>query len=261
VDGQDPIAEQALGALAGGIVALGLGGGPDALVAGQVVSAAATGVSRSLRERLNRLFEEREAFVFDRAAQLAGISPEIVLQRLSETPVRQELLLGTLRAAQRATALEQLVLLAKSLAAGSTAADAAASTETAFVRAIADCDTAHIQVLGLFGRTSNELGIGNGQPAFDTPATVINTSQLGIARPDLEPVLDHVLATLLRHGLLVARPAGGGAILQAPVPSAARDKIIQNWQLTDFGELFQERVKAVGYLVGPATPATRSEDR
>lgn len=113
------------------------------------------------------------------------------------------LLLGeALAAAARATEDARIGALGRSL---STAAvdGATIQAETLFVRAVADLDLVHVRVLAAFKKSSNELGLGSGEPDFDGTVSSLNRTQLSeYVFPDLVAVLEPVIATLTRHALL-----------------------------------------------------------
>ena len=226
--------------LAAGVgAAIGLVGRPPGSIVGAVV---APGVARALRafiERSTARQWDRADRLIKMAAKLAGVEVDVLFARLQGTPDREELLLRTLRAAGEASAEHKLVALAKSLASWSAGTAEQVQWESVFVRVIADLDGVHIDLLDKFRWSAKRLGLGEGDPAFDTPPTSLNGVELEMVVPHLKEIVDSVLATLVRHGLLAystqtAVTYGGGTALPA------------TWALTSFGADLLDRLELVG---------------
>lgn len=74
---------------------------------------------------------------------------------------------------------------------------------------------------------------------FDTPPSALNLAQLQVAVPHLQDIVDSILATLVRHGVLAyathtAATWGGGT----PLPPV--------WSLTPFGRAVLDRLEMIG---------------
>jgi hypothetical protein len=131
------------------------------------------------------------------------------------------------------------VLYAVSLAAGVLTDDAAeVQWETLFVRAIDDLDPAHIELLDLFPKTANQLGLGSGAAEFDAPVNSLNSEQLDIVAGHL-PNRASLLAVLERHGLIIGYTATGGMAFSIGAAQLS-------FAITDFGSEVHERLAAVG---------------
>jgi hypothetical protein len=146
-----------------------------------------------------------------------------------------------LRAAEESASAEKLILLAISLATAARAeADADVDWELSFVSALDGLGQAHIQTIKCFLKTANQLGLGNGTDEFDNVPEALNRVQLVMGAPHLEPILDPVLATLERQGLV--RTTAGASVYDGSAPTLFR--------LTDFGGTFVKRIREVGHILG-----------
>lgn len=174
------------------------------------------------------------------------------MDRLEADPVREDLLLRTLRAAEESAYGEKLVLLAMSLAAGARVNDERdVQWEAVFVQALADLGTIHVDTPRCFTRTPNELGLADGYGEFDEPSHVLNSLHLVTALPRLDPVLDATLSTLERHGLVRETSGSGTALIDGPRPP------LHIWQITPFGRSFTDRLMVVGQAISGAADASR----
>jgi hypothetical protein len=225
-------------AAAGAGASIGLVGGPIGSVVGAAVAPVLARGLRAVFERYSRRQWARADRVLHLAAELAGIDDEELIERLRRTPEKEELLVRTVRAAAEAAVERKLVALAKSLAATTVGGDEEVQWEAVFVRALSDLDTVHINLLERFTWSANALGLGDGGPEFTTSPASLSSVQLAIAVPHLENVVDAVLATLVRHGLLAFASHtnvtyGGGS----PAPST--------WSLTPFGRTVLSRLGVI----------------
>jgi hypothetical protein len=110
--------------------------------------------------------------------------------------------------------------------------------ETAFVRALSDLDRLHIGLLERFTWTGNRL-FGGDTPGLDQPVAALNDGQLKTVMPEFGDVLESLLATLQRHGLIEPLETAG------PVLGGGRGPLT-TWQITEFGTRFVERMQDVG---------------
>jgi hypothetical protein len=152
------------------------------------------------------------------------------------------MLIKALKAAQDSALDGKLLLLAQSLGEVASSEDADVIGETAFVRALDECDVAHCAVLVTFTRTANEIGLGNGSSDFDAPAMgSLNYAQLGRVLPALAPLLDQLLGTLQRHGLVRERSSGGGMSFSGGYSAGN----LSLWEITPLGQTFVARLESL----------------
>lgn len=230
------------GSLAGASVGALLSGNAGALV-GAVIGPTATVAVDRIVGQLRRERGLRASFTLQVAADKLGTTTDELLRQLTSNPAREELLTRSLRAAQDAGLVGKLVLLGHAMARGADSDAASVFGETAFVRALDDCDIAHISVLAGFTQSPNELGLGNGDAEFNTPGSGdLNTAQLSLAFPQFEEHLDHLLATLQRHGLVASRTAATGFL------GMVTDGSIEGWRITRLGRDFLTRIAALSEL-------------
>jgi hypothetical protein len=216
---------------------IGLPMGPIGSVVG---AAAGPGLARGLRALGDHYVSRRRVRaerLIKLAARLAGIEPDVLVRRLCGSPELEDLFVRTFRAAAEDSAERKLVALARSLSASVAGGTSQIERETLFVRAIAELDEVHIDVLDQFTWTSNALGLGDGSSEFDTSLPALNSAQVHMAMPELEDIIDSILATLVRQGLLSystpTLPAFGGG------PS------ISQWALSPFGRLVLDRLAVI----------------
>jgi hypothetical protein len=222
---------------AGLIALLAPGGG---VAAAAVSPGVATGMKRIL-DRVVRRRHEREAYMLRWAAAAAAIDPEELLRRCEERPGLEELLLFALRAAGDTTMREKLVALALALASGTSEDNKDLQWQSAFVHALNDLAREHLVMLDRFTMTQNQLGLGDGDPAFDSVPEQIGDNQLDMIGKDM-PALRSILAVLQRHGLVVNKFVGGGAVLGG-------GGALGIWQLTDFGKEFHQLLMKIGEVL------------
>jgi hypothetical protein len=224
---QDGVAlPEVTGSEVGAVVGL-LVAGPAGAAIGTVVTPAATEVARRLFASISERRAKRATSVLDAAARYAGVDLQTLLNRLDRTAEGEELLVQTIRVAQESALEGKLFALAAALARGGRAESGAASTETAFVRALGDCDVAHVRILEAFTRTkTGDHTLARG---------VMSKEQIGAAFPELMPMFDHIVATLQRHGLITV------------IGVAVTDQ--SSWGITDFGRDFLGKIQVIGQLV------------
>jgi hypothetical protein len=144
--------------------------------------------------------------------------------------------------------MQHLIALAASLVMADRTVDdeGTLAMETAFVRALAECDPVHIRLLGAFVMTANDLGLGDGTDAFNSVRDGLNGgTQLTIVRDKLclGNTLDYLLSTLERLGLIRNVVSGEDA---PPMIT----KTVPRWHITQFGKEVLNRLRAVGDLKG-----------
>ena len=123
-------------------------------------------------------------------------------------------------------------------------------TETAFVRAIEQLDSLHLQVLKVFTQSPNEAGWGDGTAMTDRPVVSMNNLTLERPLPDYKDLLPGLTAALQSNGLIVyqVRPSGSGMSFTGTEGGL--------WVITDLGRRFLERMKAVEAILVRAPLAT-----
>lgn len=217
--------------------------GSAGALAGAVIGPTATAAVERIVGQLRRERGIRASAALKVAADDLGITTDELLTQLTSNPAREELLTRSLRAAQDAGLVGKLVLLGRAMARGADGDAASVFGETAFVRALDDCDIAHIRVLAGFTQSPNELGLANGEEEFDSPGSGdLNTAQLALAFPELEAHLDHLLATLQRHGLVASRTGATGFL------GMVTDGSIEGWRVTRLGRDFLTRIATLSGL-------------
>lgn len=190
----------------------------------------------------------RASAVLRNAAELAHVDPDELIGRVATDPDREQLLVRTLEAAADSPLREKLILLAVSLAAGTVSTDTPTiQWETQFVRALDDLDGPHVELLRIFQKTSKELF---GEEASDRVPESLNSVQLDNVASHL-PNLTSLLAVLERHGLVRTFSTSGGM-------SFSTGRGPANYEITDFGVAFQERLAAVGQYLAGAGDSTSS---
>lgn len=133
---------------------------------------------------------------------------------------------------------ERLVVLARWLAAGALTEDevSVGSLET-LVAALHDVGPLHLAVLRSLVSSSNTLGLGGDDPAFDEPVHSLNRMQLNMVFPEIRASLKPVLALLQRHGLIeVLYPNSATLGRGSAEPSGYR--------ITDFGRMLLDELTA-----------------
>jgi hypothetical protein len=224
------------GATAGAVI-----GGPTGAALGATL---APGVRTALNRVLDRLAEQRrdhELELLRLAAHFSELPVVDLLAKLKASAAGEELLMRTLRAAAETATMPKLVALGVSLA-GSASDAGDIAFETLFVRAMSECDVAHVNLLGSFIRSANELGLGSGQPEFDSPVECLNVTQLELVHPDFVSVLEPLVAVLERHGLVTRLATAAGSL-------SGGDSRNGTWSITSFGRTALQRMAAVSDIM------------
>jgi hypothetical protein len=183
-------------------------------------------------------------------ARFAGIDPEQLDDRCTDDPRRVELLLRVLRATSNTSLRGKVIAYALSLAEGTEPMtdERGLAWEAAFVRALDDLDEDHLLLLDRFTHSGNDLGLGDGSEAFESPPEALNDAQLETAAEGIVN-LPSVIAVLQRNGLV--RPdTGVGA-------SYGGSTAFTNWRLTQFGREVLERLAVIRELVSTAVTDIR----
>lgn len=221
-----------LAAVGTGLALHGTSGGLAGALATPAVEQALTVAVSAIRDRRER----RVKRVLSMAAKAAGISPQDLLSRLNEDPLREDLLVRTLTAAQDSALTEKLVALAISLVVGakSDSSDEVA-WESSFVRTLSELDASHLELLKAFPRYQDDPDSEH----FRERSGELNLMQLRALLPALSDILDPTLATIERHGLV-------RALSSAAAPTYAQLSQADAFRLTVFGSGFLGRMKVVG---------------
>jgi hypothetical protein len=141
------------------------------------------------------------------------IDVEMLASRMEADLAREELFVRTLRAAHECSLDEKLVALATALANGADNANGDRLTwEEAFVRALEDCDGAHLDLLRRFAQSPNQLGLGQGTPEFDAHVEQLTMVQITmIARGSPLIPKSWALASLSRCERAVVKSTKSGS--------------------------------------------------
>jgi hypothetical protein len=239
------IATQTAGHLTGAGIGLAAGGPVGALLGASAVALVAEALEATRSYFVER-HEARVATVIALAAKEAGETAEDLIRKLQSSPDKEDLFLRTLRAAQDAALTEKLVALAHSLKTTATTDDLPiVATETAFVRGLADVDRAHLAILRAFTQSTNELGLGNGEPDFDRVPESLNSQAFRFAFPKYADILDPLLSVLNRHGLI--QPVQFMPIVAV---GEGQTRPLTSWSITPFGRSFIERIDLATELLG-----------
>jgi hypothetical protein len=229
--------------MAGAAVGFFIAGPPGGLVGGGVTALTRFALRRSTGGVL-RAQRRRQEDVLQVAARAAEMPVMDLLAALRSRTGAEDLLSLTLRAAADNSTTNTLFALAAVLAHTAKEPDGpAVAFETLFVRAVADCDAAHVRVLRAFTSTSNQLGLGDGSRAFDREMGALNDVQVDLVFPGLASVRTPVLAVLQRHGLIEYRAFDAGGVSGGGGPTT--------WIITDFGRTFIERLRFLDRVTQP----------
>lgn len=213
---------------------------------GAATTAASAGGIQLFFDRVTQWRTHKAARVIETAAAQAGLTIEELANEVAQSGLRGELAAKVLIAAQDSGCEERLRALSRSLALGLTAEDAGVSRELAYVRALADLDSPHVQVLSLFNRTWGELGLAE----YDTlPPSGLSLAEIE-ACTDLDVTLHPVMGVLLRHGLLEEIHV---ATMATSVREDPPDTRIQP---TGFGAEMLARMQLIGEADASITPQT-----
>lgn len=236
--------------LLGAAVGFVIGGPPGAAVGAVVGPFAVFGTRRALLA-ISRARTERELEVLRTAASAAGTSVMDLTARIKALPAGEDLLLLTLSAAGASANTDRLIGLASALVAAlHGGVEETVAFETLFVRAIAECDAAHVLLLQSFVRTTNALGLGDGvNPDFDRPAEELGENQLALVHPALERLIPPLMGVLVRHGLVASVNASGGATF-----GGGGVRTPTRWKITEFGRTFLARLELVGRVTASRPP-------
>src|SRR5579884_287330 len=157
-----------------------------------------------LRQAIGALGSRRRRHVGEALIAAANARSETVddlITRALEDEGSQELFVRVATAAQDAALREKRVALGRALAAGLDGAETAINDELLFVRAIADLDGPHIQLL----HRMSEPREGTGQMAGHTLFDGWTVDNLTAEVPALAQHLPSLLATLAQHGLITSQ--------------------------------------------------------
>lgn len=246
-DNERPVelAADAASSAAGAITGLAIGG-PVGAVIGAVGTPALKHGLDWLRDTYRARQEEQVAIVIGLAARQADLEPEQLIEHLEANPETQELLASVVGVAQDASIIGKLFVLSKTLAVGAAQTDDhhQIALEKTFVAAVADLDSAHLELLERFTMSANENNLGDGSPEFDEPVSSLNERQLELCMPQLTGLYDTIVARLVSHGLLATMTSGGAL--------GGAGTRVRTWSITGFGRTFIGRIVAVGEFVAGA---------
>lgn len=163
-----------------------------------------TAAVRTARERLLTFRMRNVSTVIEGAAAAAQIDPQDVVDRLTSDAAGRKFLADLIQAAQDAAATQKIALLtdaARRVVEGEITAD----IEDLVVRACADLEGPHLQVLAVFTKTRDDLGLPpyiSDEANQEASTAALSEAELGEVLPQLGPALSVLGATLIRHGLV-----------------------------------------------------------
>src|SRR2546430_549237 len=128
-------------------------------VSGALTAAAAAPIASDVLRRIRTRREEKVEAVIKFAAKRAGISADSLIERLEQGSESEQLFVRTVQAAQDKAEISHLMALGESLAAADRSGYSLdrLTFETAFVRAMAECDTSHVRLLRAFTTAYDDL--------------------------------------------------------------------------------------------------------
>jgi hypothetical protein len=180
-------------------------------------SAAASDLVSSLWSSLRQRWNRNAEAALESGAETAGMDVDGLLEELTSTPVRQELLASALEGAAHATLEAKIKALGRSLATGALATNSAeVDRELLFVRAMSEIEAPHLRLLEQMAKAKQAL----------YRAQLPEVTGLGSA-------FDPLFATLQRHGLVqqvAVEPRSG----------------VYRWELTRFGHDCLGRLRVAG---------------
>lgn len=232
----------AVGGSAGALIGVVVGGSEGAVVGATAGSTVQAGLG-ILLDRFQSWRSRNAERVLEGCAARAGITAE---QLAEVTDLQRLLLAGEVIEAAMRTALEaKLSALADGLAAGIAAPDAArVDEEFLFVRALADIEEPHLQLLNTMV-TRDTYGHSLTSRPEGAPLSSWTGRAIVDRHPPLERVWRALIATLERHALVEAVPVDNREPLAGT--SSSRSLVSRSrpphWRATELGEQFLDRLE------------------
>ena len=202
----------------GGVIAAAAAGAAGLLVAGSAGPEAGAVAVPAVQALLNfigwRVERAREnaARVLADAAAHSGVSEDQLIAMAESSSQKAQLAAEVLEAAARATAEQKLRALAEAFARGVKGDDFIAARERLLVAALADMEPLHMAVMRcLLSRPAMYSSEADWRRVMsDRPGGAYGwlTGELREKIPEIAPVIDGVLAALIRHGLVVDTAIG-----------------------------------------------------
>lgn len=176
--------------------ALGVGG-PLAVPFGIAAAKASVALVRKAGAELGDLRWNSAARMVEEAAEVKGSSPQVLLDEMMQKPETAQLLADALHAAADTLDAQKVSALARSLANGSLMDGTRVDSERLMIRALADLQPGHIQLLQLLKRS-----FGRRTPwTSERLMNVFTIGSDGEQVPVLNANVFELMPVLLRHGL------------------------------------------------------------
>lgn len=217
-------------------------GDPTVVVAtGGAAPAVATALSRGVTAIVNARRNRAERLLVE-AAATAGMTGDEVVERLAGTPHGLGLLTEAVVAAGDTPVDEHVTVLAHALARGASD-ESRIDHETMFVATMSDLGPAHVHMLTKFLGIPGVGGLARGIGFRGTVKLLSLRHAAGVQQELVEPIL----ATLIRHGLVQAVDTGTWPSDRSPQDSD------QSYKLTRYGLWCLQRLAEVGAVKETAT--------
>jgi hypothetical protein len=179
--------------------------GPDAAFVATSLQPGMEAVLLRVTERFRRRWNRNAGEMLDEAAAASGKSPDELLLEAADDDRKHELLARALGLAQDMALREKRQALGRAVAAGFESNGAGIDDELMFIRAVADLDAPHIQLLTYMDGTRPSIGEDSGTPFI----AGWSAATLGARLPGLSAALPALLSTLQTHSLIRAEQGSG----------------------------------------------------
>lgn len=190
-----PVGEVAAEAFA---MAAALGvGGPLTVPFGIAAAKVSVALVRKTGAELSDLRWNSAARMVEEAAEVKGSSPQVLLDEMMQGLETAQLLADALHAAADTFNAQRVSAMARSLANGAFADGTRVDSERLMIRALADLEPAHIQLLQLLKRSLGQRAPWTSQRLMD----VFTIGSDGEEFPVLSVNVAELMPVLLRHGL------------------------------------------------------------
>ncbi|HST47409.1 hypothetical protein [Jatrophihabitans sp.] len=222
------------------LAALVAGGDPLAAAAAQLLAPPLASLTQGAISEWRRHSANQIDLALSTATADAGIDPEALFDRLTGDPKRLLLLRDALQSAAATSMQSKARAFGRAIANGAlTADDAKIDNEALVVRALADLESPHVQVLAR---------IQGGTARIPRPGEQRELSEKSLALERLDAhgqaaLLQPLLQTLLRNGL-VRQVALGESWGEEPNDEDA-DRT-NTWAVTNFGVELLQRLRTAG---------------
>jgi hypothetical protein len=179
--------------------------GPDAAFVATSLQPGVEAVLLRAAERFRRRWSRNAGETLDEAAAASGKSPDELLLEAADDDRKHELLARGLGLAEDTALRQKRRALGRAIAAGLESDGARIDDELMFIRAVADLDTPHIQLLTYMANTQPGIGEDSGTPFMAGWSAATLSARL----PGLSGGLPALLSTLQTHSLVRAEQGSG----------------------------------------------------